>query len=158
MPNGEHIKKEFTYEGKDIQANNIKICYKKSNNKTDIEIVTYDVNTPVPFEDDSDRIYSFVEIMPNFPGGENEMREFINKNLRYPKKAQENGIQGRVFVRFVVQADGKITDIQVVRGIHPLLDEEAIRIIKLMPAWNPGRQDGKPVNTIYTLPLIFKLT
>ncbi len=99
----------------------------------------------------------FVEQMPEYPGGEAEMRSFIAKNLRYPRAAQEEGIQGRVTVRFVVSKTGEITDIKIVRGIHTLCDEEAIRVVKMMPNWIPGRQNGNPVAVIYNVPVVFKL-
>ncbi|HRR62720.1 MAG TPA: energy transducer TonB, partial [Paludibacteraceae bacterium] len=81
----------------------------------------------------------------------------LSENIRYPVIAQENGIQGRVICQFVVNTDGSIVDIQVVRGVHPSLDEEAVRVIKSMPKWVPGKQRGKPVRVRFTLPINFKL-
>jgi protein TonB len=95
--------------------------------------------------------------MPEFPGGEEAMNRYIVKNIKYPLLAQENGIQGRVICQFVVNADGKIVDVQVVRGVEASLDKEAKRVIESMPSWTPGRQGGKNVRVKYTLPIRFKL-
>ncbi|MDF1673998.1 MAG: energy transducer TonB [Vicingaceae bacterium] len=99
----------------------------------------------------------FVETMPDFPGGEQAMMKFIIKNIEYPTIAQENGISGKVFIRFVVDKDGSITDVKTVRGISSELDNEAIRVIKMMPKWTPGTQLGKPVRVMFTLPINFTL-
>ena len=95
--------------------------------------------------------------MPEFPGGEAAMSQFINRTIRYPVIAQENGIQGRVVVQFVVNTDGKIVDVEVVRGVEESLDKEAVRVVKAMPPWNPGRQGGKNVRVKYTLPIRFRI-
>lgn len=97
------------------------------------------------------------ETMPEFPGGEQAMMKFIIKNIEYPTIAQENGISGKVFIRFVVDKDGSITDVKTVRGISSELDNEAIRVIKMMPKWTPGTQLGKPVRVMFTLPINFTL-
>jgi len=103
-------------------------------------------------------IFTTVEQMPQFSGGEQEMLKFIAQNLKYPVEAQKSGIQGRVTIRFVVTKTGTISDIQVIRGIDPSCDKEAARVIKLMPKWNPGKQNGKEVDVFFTLPIIFKLS
>ncbi len=95
--------------------------------------------------------------MPQFPGGEQALFKFLNENIKYPVIAQENGIQGRVICQFVVNTDGSIVDIQVVRGVDPSLDKEAVRVIQSMPKWIPGKQRGKPVRVRFTLPINFKL-
>jgi periplasmic protein TonB len=111
-----------------------------------------------PVEDpEENRIHVVVERMPEFPGGEAAMNQFIARNIRYPVIAQENGIQGRVVCQFVVNTDGKIVDVEVVRSIEESLDKEAIRVIKSMPPWTPGRQGGKNVRVKYTLPIRFRL-
>lgn len=111
-----------------------------------------------PVEDpEENRIHVVVERMPEFPGGEAAMSQFINRTIRYPVIAQENGIQGRVVVQFVVNTDGKIVDVEVVRGVEESLDKEAIRVVKAMPPWNPGRQGGKNVRVKYTLPIRFRI-
>ena len=102
-------------------------------------------------------IFEIVETMPEFPGGTSSMMNFLSNNINYPVIAQENGIQGRVTCSFVVNIDGSIVDIQVVRGIDPSLDKEAMRVISTMPRWTPGMQRGKPVRVRYNLPVTFRL-
>ncbi len=104
-----------------------------------------------------DKPFVTVEQMPSFPGGEVEMQKFIRDNLKYPVIAQENGIQGRVTIRFVVTKDGTISDVQVLRGIDSSCDKEAVRVVKAMPKWIPGKQNGRNVPVYFTLPVIFKL-
>lgn len=104
-----------------------------------------------------DKPFVTVEQMPYFPGGESELKKFIYNNLKYPVVAQEAGIQGRVIIRFVVEEDGSISNVNIIRGIDPSCDKEAIRLIKTSPKWNPGKQNGKAVRVYYTLPIIFKL-
>jgi protein TonB len=102
-------------------------------------------------------VYLIVEEMPEFPGGMAATEDFISQNLRYPAKAKENGIQGRVTAKFVVKKDGTVVGIQILKGVDPILDKEAIRVIGAMPKWKPGEQDGKPVNVWFTLPINFTL-
>lgn len=97
------------------------------------------------------------EVMPQFPGGEVEMMKFIKDNLRYPVVDQENGTQGRVTVRFVVTKTGSIDQVEVVRGISPTCDREAMRVVKAMPKWIPGKQNGKPVAVYFNLPVLYRL-
>lgn len=108
-------------------------------------------------EESTDQIFRIVEEMPVFPGGEQELLRFINKSVKYPVIAQENGIQGRVICTFTVNQDGSVVDAEVVRGIDPSLDKEALRVIGVMPKWQPGKQRGKPVRVRYTLPIVFRL-
>jgi TonB family protein len=107
---------------------------------------------------DKNQIYQVVEKMPQYPGGEKELMKFIVSNLKYPVIAQENGIQGRVIVRFVVSSTGKVSRIEVVRSLDPSCDKEAVRIIKMLPEWIPGEQNGQKVSVYYTLPITYKLT
>jgi protein TonB len=102
-------------------------------------------------------VFTGVEEMPQFPGGEQALYAYIKKELKYPQMAKENETQGTVYVTFVVQADGTITNPKVIRGIGGGCDEEAIRIVKGMPQWTPGKQGGKPVRVQYNLPIRFKL-
>ena len=121
---------------------------------------TDDVAAPVATQKITEEVeqpFVIVEQMPQFPGGEKEMMKFIHNNLRYPSLAAENGIQGTVIVNFVVDHDGKITRIKVVRGIGGGCDEEAMRVLSKMPAWSPGRQGGKPVLVSYTVPIKYVL-
>jgi protein TonB len=104
-----------------------------------------------------DEIFVVVEVPASFPGGDTAMMQWLNNNIRYPVVAQENGIQGRVITNFVVERDGSITDVQVVRGVDPSLDREAVRVIGQMPRWNPGQQRGQPVRVRFTLPVVFRL-
>lgn len=104
----------------------------------------------------TDSILHIAEVMPEFEGGIGEMMKFISSNLKYP--IQEGcGIQGRVTVRFVVTRTGKIEQVKILRSVDPSCDKEAIRVIKSMPEWIPGKQDGKEVNVYYTLPISFRM-
>ncbi|MDR0332734.1 MAG: TonB family protein [Dysgonamonadaceae bacterium] len=104
-----------------------------------------------------DEIFVVVEVQPEFPGGNAAMMSWLSSNMRYPVIAQENGIQGRVITNFVVERDGSITDVQVVRGVDPSLDREAIRVVSAMPRWTPGQQRGQAVRVRFTLPVVFRL-
>ncbi len=109
-------------------------------------------------EEDEEVIFVVVETMPEFPGGQAALFKYLSENVKYPVIAQENGIQGRVICQFVVNKDGAIVDVEVVRsGGDASLDKEAVRVIKSMPKWNPGKQRGKPVRVKYTVPVNFKL-
>lgn len=108
-------------------------------------------------EESSQQIFMVVEEMPEFPGGQAALMSFIAKSIKYPVVAQENGIQGRVTCSFVVNKDGSIVDAEVVRGIDPSLDKEALRVINTMPKWKPGKQRGKPVRVKFTVPINFRL-
>ena len=100
-------------------------------------------------------IFMVVEDMPGFPGG--NVQQWISKHVKYPVLAMENGIQGKVYVQFVIEKDGSITDVKVVRGGDSSLDKEAVRVVKSMPKWKPGKQRGKPVRVSFTLPINFQL-
>ena len=108
-------------------------------------------------EESAQQIFTVVEEMPDFPGGQGELLKFIAKSIKYPVIAQENGIQGRVIVTFVVERDGSITDVRVAKSVDPSLDKEAVRVAKSMPHWNPGMQNGGPVRVKFTLPVTFRL-
>ena len=100
---------------------------------------------------------AMVEQKPSFPGGESAMYKWLQDNIIYPAAASEEGVQGKVTVQFIVEKDGSITHVQVVRGKHPALDAEAARVIRKMPRWTPGRNNGQPVRVTYQLPVQFKL-
>lgn len=106
---------------------------------------------------EEEKVFDMVEQMPQFPGGQTEMMQYISKNMKYPTIAQENGTQGRVTCQFVVGADGRVRDVNVLRGVDPYLDKEAIRVIMSMPKWIPGKQNGKAVSVKYTIPVMFRL-
>jgi protein TonB len=103
------------------------------------------------------KVYETVEQMPEYPGGVVEMMKFLQRNIQYPANAAKNEVEGRVILQFVVEKDGQIGDVKVVRSVDPELDAEAMRVVKSMPNFIPGRQDGKPVAVLYTIPISFKL-
>ena len=103
-------------------------------------------------------VFEVVEEMPDFPGGQSALMEYLAKNIKYPATAHENGKQGRVIVMFVVKKDGSISDVKTVRGVDPYLDKEAERVIAAMPNWNPGKQRGQAVNVRFTVPVTFRLS
>ena len=105
-----------------------------------------------------DSICAVVDVMPEFPGGMQAMMEFLKNNLRYPEELKAKGTQGNVVVQFVVDKEGSLTDVQVLRSVHPQMDAEAIRVVKAMPRWKPGMQDGKAVAVKYTVPVVFANT
>ena len=113
--------------------------------------------TVIGYAQFTDKVYESVEVMPEFPGGQAELLKFVAKSIKYPTEAQRRGAQGRVIVKFVVETNGSISNIHVVKGIDPLLDAEAIRVCTTMPTWAPARQEGKAVRCYYTIPVTFRL-
>lgn len=105
----------------------------------------------------NDMVFDVVEVMPQFPGGQIAMLQYLMKNIKYPEQAMKEGIQGRVTVRFIVEKDGSISDVKPVLSVHPLLNKEAVRVVKSMPKWSPGKQNGKPVRVRFNVPVMFKL-
>jgi TonB family protein len=105
----------------------------------------------------SDFVLQFAEIMPEFPGGSQSMLDFIKNNLNYPDLAKENNIEGKVYLKFIVRSTGEIDNIQIARGVHKVLDTAAIELVKKMPRWNPGVQNGKTVPVYFILPVVFRL-
>ena len=103
------------------------------------------------------KIFTVVEQMPMFPGGDAALMQYLSQNIHYPAVAAENGVQGRVVVGFVVERDGSITDVNVLRSVDPSLDKEAVRVVKSMPKWNPGKQNGSAVRVKYQVPVSFRL-
>lgn len=103
------------------------------------------------------KTFTVVEQMPMFPGGEGALRGYLRDNIHYPTVAAENGVQGRVVVGFVVERDGSITDVNILRGVDPSLDREAMRVVKSMPKWTPGKQNGSAVRVKYQVPVSFRL-
>ena len=104
-----------------------------------------------------DMVFDVVEVMPQFPGGQIAMLQYLMKNIKYPEQAMKEGIQGRVAVRFIVEKDGSISDVKPVLSVHPLLNKEAVRVVESMPKWSPGKHNGKPVRVRFNLPVMFKL-
>ena len=105
----------------------------------------------------NDKVYDKVEVMPEYPGGEQAMMNFVATNVKYPQAALDKNISGRVMVQFVVEKDGSVTDVKTVKGIGGGCDEEAVRVLKAMPKWKPGKEKGKAVRVQYLLPITFKL-
>lgn len=122
--------------------------------KEDVVVVGY-AGKPEPNPEEA--VFFIVEEMPEFPGGEDAMKRHIATTIKYPVEAQKKGTQGKVYVTFVVAKDGSVKDVRIARGADPLLDEEAMRVVKSLPQWTPGKQRGKAVNVSYTVPIEFKL-
>jgi protein TonB len=114
-----------------------------------------DTSKNVPY--DPYRIFTSVEQVPEFPGGIAKFFEYIGKNIRYPDEARRKNIQGKVFIGFVVEKDGSLSDIKILRSASPDLDAEAIRLLKNCPHWKPGVQNGRPVRVAYAMPIVFQI-
>ena len=140
----------------DVETEHIDI--KTEDDKEEEVVIAAPVEAPQEEEEDEQVVFMVVENMPEFPGGNAALFKYLSDNVKYPVIAQENGIQGRVICQFVVNKDGSIVDVEVVRsGGDASLDKEAVRVIKSMPKWTPGKQRGKPVRVKYTVPVNFKL-
>lgn len=122
---------------------------------TEIEYQEIEVKEEEPVEEEE--VFLIVEKMPQFPGGDEALRKYLAQSVKYPVIAQENGIQGRVFVSFVVNKNGEVTNVKVARPFDPNLDKEAVRVVQSMPKWEPGMQRGKAVKVSYTVPINFVL-
>ena len=138
----------------DVEVEDIEINVETDQNEVIEEYVPVEVEEEEVVEAE---VFTIVEQMPSFPGGDAKMYEYLGKNIKYPQIARETGIQGRVFVNFVVEPDGSVSNVKVLRGIGGGCDEEAMRVVKAMPKWSPGKQRGKTVRVSYTLPVVFKL-
>ena len=112
---------------------------------------------PPAVVDDEIMLFAAVEEKPEFPGGEKKFYEYLGKNMKYPQMEAEQGITGRVFVEFLIDKDGSIAEVKALRGVSPGLDKEAVRVIKAMPPWSPGKQNGRPVRVRYVIPVNFNL-
>ena len=112
---------------------------------------------PAPKPEVATKVFDVVEEMPSFPGGQGALMQYLASNIKYPVVAQENVVQGRVIVSFVVERDGSISDVKVARSVDPSLDREAQRVVKSMPKWKPGKQNGSAVRVKYTVPVVFRL-
>jgi protein TonB len=108
-------------------------------------------------KEEETKVFDVVEVMPQFPGGDAELMKYLNTHIKYPAIAEENGVQGRVVCTFVVERDGSITDVKVMKSVDPSLDKEAIRVLKSMPKWIPGKQNGSAVRVKFTVPVTFRL-
>jgi len=125
--------------------------------KTVHEIKTSEITDIKIKKLDNDTIYNVVEVAPEFPGGMDQMAKYLSENIKYPEEAKDKGISGRVFINFVIEKDGSVTEVKVMRSVDPIVDNEAVRVVKSMPKWKPGMQKGKPVRVSYVLPINFKL-
>lgn len=112
---------------------------------------------PKMLRQDSDEVYDVVDLMPSFPGGYGKMLTYIKENIRYPKDMEDSGIKDRVICQFIVNKDGSISDIEIVRSLGASMDKEAVRVISSMPKWYPGKHEGRIVRVKYTLPVVFSL-
>ena len=115
------------------------------------------VTEPVKPKEEENKVFDVVEQMPSFPGGMSALMAYLQKSIKYPPVAEENGIQGRVICTFVVERDGSVTDVRVAKSVDPSLDKEAVRVVSAMPKWIPGKQNGQSVRVKYTLPVTFRL-
>ena len=115
------------------------------------------VTEPVKPKEEENKVFDVVEQMPSFPGGMAALMAYLQKSIKYPPVAEENGIQGRVVCTFVVERDGSVTDVRVAKSVDPSLDKEAVRVVSTMPKWIPGKQNGQSVRVKYTLPVTFRL-
>lgn len=114
--------------------------------------ISNNTEAPLPFE----KSFDVVEKMPSFPGGNGALQKWLSQHIAYPSEAVQKGIEGRVIVRFVVETDGSVSDVSIARGIDPALDKEALRVVKNMPKWIPGMQNGEPVRVHFNVPVMFK--
>lgn len=129
----------------------------KGNDDKDGEVLKLKETVAQPEPKEPEKVFDVVEQMPQFPGGDAALNEYLSKNINYPVVAQENGVQGRVVISFVVEKDGSITDVKVARSVDPSLDKEAQRVVKSMPRWIPGVQNGSKVRVKYHVPVSFRL-
>jgi protein TonB len=133
----------FTVEGNDETA--------------EVKHVEEKIAEPEPVKEEETKVFDVVEQMPSFPGGPSALMQYLNSNIKYPVVAEENGVQGRVVCTFVVEKDGSITDVRVVKSVDPSLDKEAMRVVKGMPKWIPGKQNGQAVRVKFNVPVLFRL-
>lgn len=129
-----------------------------SSEQNDDDLIAYIGDFTSYNEEDRENItFEVVEQMPKFPGGDSALLRYLAENVRYPSRAQQNGLYGRVYVKFVINQFGEVCEVEIARGVHPSLDGEAIRVVENMPNWEPGRQRGVPVRVKYTVPINFVL-
>ncbi|MDG2139272.1 MAG: TonB family protein [Flavobacteriales bacterium] len=126
-------------------------------NEVEIEETDTDEDEIIEIEEDDEEFFMVVENMPEFPGGDLGLMKFIQKNVRYPAIAKEYNITGKVYVSFIVDRQGKVTNVKIVRGVDKNLDAEALRVVSLLPKYRPGQQRGKAVRVMFTIPINFTL-
>ena len=125
--------------------------------KVEVKAETGEDTAQIKSADPTDKAYEVVEQMPTFKGGDAALMKYLSENIKYPEAAEKAGEQGRVVVNFIVEKDGAVSNVKVVRSVTPTLDAEAVRVIKAMPKWVPGKQDGKLVRVKYNVPVSFRL-
>lgn len=131
---------------------------RKTGNYTETRTIDfYDMSEGSSTYSNTDKVYDVADPMPSFPGGMGALMQYLSSHIKYPVKAEEDGIQGRVLCTFIIEKDGSISDIRVSRSIHQTLDDEAVRVIGAMPKWTPGKVNGMTCRTWFTLPVTFKL-
>jgi len=141
----------------DVSIEN-EIIFADDETNFDDEVQMYDFNLGEEEEEVEEEIFVVVEDMPTFRGGDvNKFREWVQKRVKYPQIAAENGIQGKVYIMFVVEPDGSVSNVQTMRGVDPALDEEAIKVVQSSPAWAPGKQRGAPVRVRFSITVNFQL-
>ena len=123
----------------------------------EVKHVEEKIAEPEPVKEEETKVFDVVEQMPSFPGGQSALLQYLSSKIKYPVVAEENGVQGRVVCTFVVEKDGSITDVRVVKSVDPSLDKEAVRVVKSMPKWIPGKQNGSDVRVKYTVPVTCRL-
>lgn len=159
----------FTFKRKKFQCSvevlneqTIHLLVDVKKKKFETRMIKYDppLSESIPVDSipvDPNTVFVIVDDMPEFPGGQYELQKWIAMNVRYPVEAQMRGITGRVFVTFVINKEGRAVGVRIIRSADPLLDAEAIRVVRCMPVWKPGRQEGELVNVSYTIPITFDL-
>jgi len=141
----------------DVSIEN-EIIFADDETNFDDEVQMYDFNLGEEVDEEEEEIFVVVEDMPTFRGGDvNKFREWVQKRVKYPQIAAENGIQGKVYIMFVVEPDGSVSNVSVMRGVDPALDDEAIEVVKSSPAWAPGKQRGAPVRVRFSITVNFQL-
>lgn len=141
----------------DIDAYWLKLEISEKEKKHRLDSLERDKRQKLMSQHGKDYVFDVVEQMPSFPGGMGALMQYLSSNIKYPKEAENIGGQGRVITTFVVEKDGSISDVRFSKSVHPALDAEAIRVVKDMPKWIPGKQGGEPVRVKYTLPITFRL-
>ena len=147
----------FDIVDNDKQVDDIEMFFEKIDDPSSIDLNNFifqNSNNPI---DKEEEIVIIAEEMPEFPGGERALVNYLAVNVKYPLIAQENGIKGKVYVSFVIDENGNVYDVNILRGVDASLDNEAIRVVKGMPKWSPGKQGGKPVKVRYNVPIYFEL-
>jgi TonB family protein len=154
------IEDSISYDYSQEKVRMQRLCYHRNGQPERIELLEDDelIESTCYNDKGEEKAYVPYEEMPEFPGGVEGLQKYLAKALRYPNAAQKRGIQGRVYVQFVVDVNGRVENVKILRSVHPDLDEESLRVVNKMPDWKPGKRKGISVRVSYTVPLAFKLT